>query len=227
MPHKNKDKHLIQGERYHAYNRGRNKQIVFHDEQDYAMFLYLLKKYLDPSFLEEKLDPKTKIITLVPTKYPLYQEVELHAYCLMPNHFHLLLKLKTKYGMSKLLSVVCSCFTAYYNEKYEAEGSVWQGTYRAVRVFDPRQYLHLSRYIHINPYPTVSLSGLMDCPSSYSAYVGRQHIPWLITEEILGYFAGYQKSTSKVYKSFVEEYLGLQGDDREEEEMFLDGLKLE
>ena len=188
---------------YHVMARGVEKREIFEGEGDYRRLLYF------------------------PEKFAGRFNVLIYAYALMPNHFHLLLKLKTKYGMSKLLSVVCSCFTAYYNEKYEAEGSVWQGTYRAVRVFDPRQYLHLSRYIHINPYPTVSLSGLMDCPSSYSAYVGRQHIPWLITEEILGYFAGYQKSTSKVYKSFVEEYLGLQGDDREEEEMFLDGLKLE
>lgn len=227
MPYKNKSKFLLEGERYHAYNRGTKRQTVFHDEQDYAMFLHLLKKYLDPSFREKKYDVRLKSYVFVPVKTPMYEKVELQAYCLMPNHFHLLVKLKTKYGMSELLNVVCSSYSTYYNERYDSEGCVWQGTYKAVRVTNSRQYLHLSRYIHLNPYPIFPIEKISDAVSSYKAYIGRQTVDWLTTREILDYFVLGANDGRTSYRDFVESFVLLRKDDLEVEELLLHGLKLE
>ena len=186
MPYKNRVKQLAEGAYYHAYNRGHNRQQIFLDEHDYHTFLYLLKKYLDPDFREIKFLPDGEAVQVAVNK-PLYDKVELHTYCLMPNHFHLLLKQITKNGMSKLINVVSSQYSSYFNNKYGREGTIWQGTYKAVLVKTEEQYLHLSRYIHLNPSPLLQLKDYRY--SSYLTFIGKKkQSKWLITEDILYYF---------------------------------------
>ena len=107
MPAKNSVKNYVENSYYHLYNRGVEKRIIFQDSQDYAVFLNYLKEYLlpkDEQNLRNKLtDPnisykeKDKIIKLLRLNN-FTDEIILIAYCLMPNHFHLLVKQKSSYS---------------------------------------------------------------------------------------------------------------------------------
>ena len=94
MPHKNTIRHFIEEGIYHVYNRGVEKRDIFLDEQDYAVFLHLLKYYLSPFDLEDS-HPLMKFqnFTVVRPRplINLEKEIDLLAYCLMPNHFHLII----------------------------------------------------------------------------------------------------------------------------------------
>jgi len=210
MPYKNQIKRLAEGACYHAYNRGHNRQQIFLDEHDYHTFLYILKKYLDPDFREIKYLPNGESV-LVAINKPMYNKVELHAYCLMPNHFHLLVKQISRDGMSRLLNVVSSQYSAYFNNKYEREGTIWQGTYKAAFVKTEEQYLHLSRYIHLNPSLFMQIEQYPY--SSYSVFIGKKKQPnWLRVEDISCHFASLQKNSEESYRRFVEGYNKLDED---------------
>lgn len=125
MPAKNSRKIPVEGGYYHIYNRGVAKQPIFLDEQDHQVFLRFLKEYLLPL---EHPDLQT-LKKLTPRRIPIncFQEVELLAYCLMPNHFHLLLKNLTKRGIEKFIRAVSVNYSMYFNKKYERVGPLYQG----------------------------------------------------------------------------------------------------
>ncbi len=79
------------------------------------------------------------------------KQVEIIAYCLMPNHFHLLIRQKSDEGISKFMKLITDSYTRYFNTKHDRVGPVFQGAFKAKHVSDDEQLLHLSRYIHLNP----------------------------------------------------------------------------
>lgn len=201
MPPKNKTKIYGENVFYHAYNRGYNKQTIFRDGHDYKTFLYLIRKYLEPGFQEKRFTPKGEEYFVEPNH--IYNEVDLVAYCLMPNHFHLLVFQKSLAGMTKLLSRVSSNYSTYYNKKYQSQGSPFQDTYKAVIIKTEEQLIHLSRYIHLNPIELVKDGPPETWPySSYSAYLDPEKKPtWLKPEVVLGSFENPES-----YKDFVVAY---------------------
>lgn len=198
MPAKNTVKQFIENGYYHIYNRGVEKRDIFLDKQDYAVFLNYLKKYLDP---ELGSDPLWK-------RKSLCQEVDLLTFCLMPNHFHLLVKQYTINGITKLMRAVCTNYVMYFNEKYQRVGGLFQGKYKAALVLDDIYLLHLSRYIHLNPY--IGSDPLINyLYSSYNHYLGSKSSSWIKPGEILAFFKTAQKINLKdclSYQSFVENY---------------------
>lgn len=193
MPAKNSVKQFVENGYYHLYNRGVEKRNIFLDKQDYAVFLYFLKKYLDSRLGS---DP-----------HSIAKEVDLMAFCLMPNHYHLLVKQITITGITKLIRAVCTNYVMYFNKKYERVGTLFQGKYRAVLVSNDEYLLHISRYIHLNPFPgsdpkTYSYS-------SYGYYLGRKNSSWVKPKEILEFFRSAKKNGLNdflSYESFVEDY---------------------
>ena len=194
--------HII-NEHYHIYNRGVEKRRIFLDDQDYRVFLHLLKYYLSPG---GKNSPhpitttgKLNLVRPRPLKNFNHQEVQLIAYCLMPNHYHLLLKQITIDGMTKLLRRVATTYSMYFNRRYKRVGYLFQGRYKATRVDDQASLLHLSRYIHLNPRE----SGMTRCDlvtykySSYPYFLRLKTADWLHPEEIL--------ALTSHYKDFVEQ----------------------
>lgn len=77
--------------------------------------------------------------------------VGLVAFCLMPNHIHLLVKQIVDEGISKYMRQISDSFTRYFNTKYQRVGPLFQGTFKAVRIENDEQLIHVSRYIHLNP----------------------------------------------------------------------------
>ncbi|MDO8610623.1 MAG: transposase [bacterium] len=220
MPAKNSIKDYSNNSYYHVYNRGVEKRLIFQDKQDYAVFLSYLQTYLTPKdeeLLTHQLsDPslssreKDKVLNLLKLNN-FTDEITLLAYCLMPNHFHFLLKQKEANSMDKFMNSLGTRYTMYFNKKYERVGSLYQDVYKAVIVFTTEQLLNVSHYIHKNPvkdHPRLRTEGVpqrayFSQPSSYPEYLGQRTTEWIHPEEILSYFSDSHSNNS--YKNFIEE----------------------
>jgi putative transposase len=147
---------LVNGEIYHVFNRGVLKRQIFDDAWDYRRFITIAKYYLPSTqpmrlshFLRLSEDKRQEVLLLHPSS-PAH--VQVLAYCLMPNHFHLLLRQEIDNGISKYVGLIENAFTRYFNLRHHQSGHILQGKFQAVHVADTEQCLHTSRYIHLNPY---------------------------------------------------------------------------
>ncbi len=200
MPARNVDKIYLEDSYYHVYGRGHSRNPIFHNQDDYAVFLNLFKRYLSNSPVKDKQG----------REYPwFHNEIELLAFCMMPNHFHALIYQKQQQSMTLLFKSIITAYGMYYNKKYKKSGSVLQSRFKASLINNDNYLMHISRYIHLNPkeYKTWAFSSL-------PFYLGKQKAEWLKSDEILGLFDEYND-----YKSFVEDY--------EEHKQMLDKIKLE
>ena len=206
---KNRVKEYGAGEFYHLYNRGVEKRDIFVDQDDYKKFLSYLKLYLDPPNLRGRSLKDEEGHTIAPSRIykNFHSLIELHTYCLMPNHFHILIKQVDDRSMENFMRASMTKYVMYFNKKYSRVGSLFQGRYKAVRVNSEMQFIYLSKYIHRNPLPDhptgTVLEGLTNYKySSYGNYLGKFKQSWVKTDDILHYFASHGPNS---YKSFVEE----------------------
>ncbi|MBU1110735.1 transposase [Patescibacteria group bacterium] len=214
MPRRNVIKEFCPDSWYHVYNRGVRGLKIFEDKRDKYTFLYLLKKYLDPDYREKKFDPVTGEPKYVRSNY-VYEDAELLAFCLMPNHFHLLVKDISGKGTTMLMRRVVSNYATYYNKESDTSGALFESTYKGVPITSEEQLLHVSRYIHLNPAELVDK--LENYPfSSYPVYLGRKNVAWVKPKEILDCFGptGIELEMAsetgfnpvQTYRKFVESY---------------------
>jgi putative transposase len=184
MPSKNVVRSYSENTHYHIFNRGVEKRKIFESSEDYQRFLYYLKVYFTSPDILSREEPLLKL-NLVSRN--LFGKIEIMAFCLMPNHFHFLVKQIEKDAVTKLMRQLTTAYSMYFNRKYERVGSLFQGKFKAISVETDDYLLHLSRYIHQNPLARgVSLSDYQW--SSYRSYIGNQQIPWLNTRNISEYF---------------------------------------
>lgn len=211
MPHRNTIRHFTENGIYHIYNRGVEKRDIFLDEQDYAVFLHLLKYYLspiDPDEVHPLLEFQNFSVVRPRPLANIEKEIELIAFCLMPNHFHLLVKQLTIDGITKLLRRIATTYSMYFNKRYERVGYLFQGKYKAILVETDSYLLHLSRYIHLNPLE-LTRTDLVNYPySSYKYFLGLAHAVWIKPNTILSYFDRSKMlpflNHYPFYKEFVE-----------------------
>ncbi|OHB15369.1 MAG: hypothetical protein A2431_03720 [Candidatus Zambryskibacteria bacterium RIFOXYC1_FULL_39_10] len=165
-------KEFAKGEIYHIYNRGVGKMNIFKDEEDFKVFLFRLKENLFPELIKKDNRPKLSYRRkILPPK-----SFDLIAYCLMPNHFHLLIKQNSDISISTLVLKLCGGFSKYFNKKHDRIGSLFQDKFKAVKIYKNDQLLWTSLYIHENPIKaglTDNLSGYKW--SSYLDYAGLQN----------------------------------------------------
>lgn len=218
MPAKHRVKEYIKGAYYHVYNRGVEKRKVFLDQQDYTVFLSYLKTYLlpkdedkllkklaDPMIKSRKRDKLNKSLRL----NNFANTVDLLVYCLMPNHFHFLIKQLDDYSLAKIMGSLGTRYSVYFNRKYERVGSLFQDTYKAVLIRTDEQLLHLSRYIHSQAFG-LSFQGQSlqkPQPSSFPNYLGKIKQRWVKPDEVLSFFKSYGPSAfeeTSSYQFFVE-----------------------
>lgn len=190
MPSKNTIKEYVTDSYYHVYNRGVEKRVIFLDEQDYAVFLGLLKKYLTGE--------KDKTASNRHAFDNLASEVKLVAYCLMPNHFHMLLYQSSEQGISRLMRRLVTGYVMYFNDRYSRVGSLFQGVYKASYINADAYLDHISRYIHLNP------EDYEKWPySSYPYYMGYKKAAWVVPDMILSRF----DDDPREYKLFLDDYI--------------------
>lgn len=196
MPSKHVIRNFAENSYYHVFNRGVEKRKIFLDEQDYKIFLYYLFVYLMP--LEEVLTKYPKLPLRLYNKN-LALEVDLNAYCLMPNHFHFLIYQKSRNGISKLMKQVTNAYTLYFNQKYKRVGGLVQGRFKAVAIETDELLLHVSRYIHLNPLVAEIVRRLENYRwSSYPDYTSKNNVSVCKTDIILSHF--YKP---ELYKEFI------------------------
>lgn len=170
MPCRNVVKRYDSDTYYHVYNRGVEKRKIFLDEQDYAIFLSLLKRYLDGSFEKDSRGREYACLS---------DDVEIVAFCLMPNHFHILFYQIKIGAITKLIRSVCSSYSNYFNNKYDRVGALFQGNHKAVGVDSDGYLLYLTRYIHRNPVNYLTWEW-----SSLPCWTGDKQISWLKLERL-------------------------------------------
>ncbi|MDP3994881.1 MAG: transposase [bacterium] len=196
---------LVTGEIYHIFNRGIDGRVTFFDTNEYLR-AYQVMKYYQFSSPSLKL---SKFLRVSDSKRQKLQEtyqgeklVLIISYCFMPNHFHLLLRQEADRGISKFLSQFQNSYTRYFNTKNKRVGQLFLDNFKNVLVEGEEQFLHLSRYIHLNPYSSSVVSSLDNLYkyewSSLSEYLGESDDFICDKELILSQF-----KTKESYRDFV------------------------
>jgi putative transposase len=174
---------------YHLYLRGANKQPIFGEQDDYDYFLKLLSRYLSKSIEVSKTGET----------YPNFRKsIQLLAYCLIDNHFHLLVYQNVSGSITKLMRSLLTSYSMYFNLKYKRTGPLFEGRYKSSLIYNQDYLEHISRYIHINPrywrrYPN----------SSLGYYLNNDPPEWLQPNKIAKLF-----KSSREYLSFISDYEG-------------------
>lgn len=173
-------------------SRGVRGAAVFYDEEDYDFFLELLEEYRG--------------------KYGF----EIHSYCIMPNHFHLLLQ-TGEVSVSVIMQKILKIYSTYFNAKYRYSGHVFQGRFVGLLVENRGYFLETSRYIHLNPVKAHMVKKPEDYKySSYRTFLKSGHKwkntetqdaenSWVSLDTVLGFFPN---SDVKEYARFVGARIG-------------------
>ncbi len=211
---------------YHVYNRGVDKRIIFVDERDYSVFLSFLKyALLSDDELKNYQVVDAGIISQA-ERFNLRREglhgvVELVSFCLMPNHFHLLLYQYEIDGITRLMRSVATGYSGYFNKRHKRVGSLFQGRYKASPISSQGYWDHISRYIHLNPldigedYETYSYS-------SYRNYTGNFEAEWLRPNLVLDGF-----ESAAAYQKFVSEYVPYRKELKDTKDLLANSRELE
>jgi len=198
---------LVNEEIYHVVNRGIASQPTFIDVRNYqraieTMFFYqnLFHPCKYSLFLVQARKKREEILENLRNKKGFL--VEIISFCFMPNHFHFLLKQKVNHGISKFMSDFTNSYTRYFNTRAKRDGPIFKGGFKAVRIETDEQLMHVSRYIHLNPYSSFivkTIKALMDYPySSFQEYLGQAEKEFCQKEVVLTLFSGIED-----YKKFV------------------------
>jgi len=176
---------------YHVLSRGIERRPIYWDAADRLKFLESVQKAI--------------------SKY----HIQVYAYCLMGNHYHLLLQTMDG-NLSRVMQYINGGYVTYFNTKRKRVGHLFASRYKGI-VVDKDSYLkELTRYIHLNPVRAKMVEKPEDYRwSSYNAYLGRTKTVWLNADWVLGVFSSIETVALQRYKSFVEE-----GIDRDVEDPF-------
>ena len=191
---------------FHLINRGVEKRDVFLKEGDYIRFIHDMYVFNDtrsaPNYVvkERQSERQRKLL------------IHIHAFCLMPNHYHLLVSLVREGGISLFMQKLNMGYAKYFNEKYERTGVLWQGVFRKQHVVRDAHFIYIPYYIHLNPldfkYPDWRKGSLRDSTgalaylrkyrwSSHLDYCGIRNFPSVIYRpyltEIFGNRSRYEK----------------------------------
>lgn len=213
---------FITGEFYHLYNRGVDKRTIFKSNRDYERFMMLL--YLsnsnNPFRLDDILNKQQKTfsdILIMERGNPL---VSIGAWCLMGNHFHLLIRQEMDGGITRFMRKVGVGYSMYFNIRYERKGALFGGLFKSKLIgVDDNYTRQLLGYIHINPLeikfpdwenqvnrPTANMKHFLESYrySSYSDYIGENRLEKNIisTKSFPDYF-----ETQKSFANFIASYL--------------------
>lgn len=198
---------LVNNEIYHICNRSISFIPAFVSKRDYQRALEILNYYQyakTPLCFSKfkRLSLKERISLLEKLNKEDRRLGKILCFCLMPNHFHLLLKQTKEGGISKLVANFQNSYTRYFNLKNKRVGPLLQGTFKAVRIETDEQLIHVSRYIHLNPYSSLVIKNLEELErypwSSLGEYLYSQKRKLSFPKEILDFFKNPQQ-----YKKFI------------------------
>ncbi|MDO8564623.1 MAG: transposase [bacterium] len=206
---------FAEGEFYHLYNRGTERRNIFSLGKDYERFLSLLLLCNGTVPVDLKLHGKTlAAVKDIERGEPL---IDIGAYCLMPNHFHLIVREKTKSGISRFMQKLTTGYTMYFNKRHERSGALFQGRFKAVHANKDNYLSYLISYIHLNPVkliePEWKTAGIKNHAqaahflkeyhySSFPDYSGQERLEGIILQK--NALPEYNESPAAYEKSLAE-----------------------
>ena len=171
---------------YHVFSRTNSGDAAFYEDRDRRKFLFYIEKYLDVFHFS------------------------VHAYCLMQNHFHLLIESKDNPGLSEFMRRLLTAYTVYFNKKYGRHGHLFQGRFKSLIIDKSNYFLEVSRYIHLNPVrENDEFLPEEYYWSSLRYYLNGGGPEWLRKDETFDWF----ENDPGKYKNFVMEGLDEIGDE--------------
>jgi len=161
----------------HIYNRGANRQPIFNCADNYVFLLRRVKQCV------------------------VQCQITVIAYCLMPNHYHFVLRQDSEHPVSQFVQSLFNSYTKAFNKVYARSGTLFEGPFRAVPIDDETYLLHACRYVHRNPLEAGLVTDVADWPyTNYLEWIGQRNGALVDREFVQSYFA-----TPAAYARFVME----------------------
>lgn len=218
---------ITTGEIYHILNRGVDKRKIFLNDKDYLRFIHDLFEFNDtePVFNLGHFLNRDQYIDFVSQYIKREQKprkliVEILAFCIMPNHFHLLLRQKKDGGITKFMRKLGIGYAKYFNQKYERTGTLFQGRYKLVPVNKESHFIYLPYYIHFNPldlkmpeWRTGKIQNYQKAIkflnsyrwSSHLDYIDKKNFPSITQREFLLKIFGGAENYKKTVKNWLKQ----------------------
>lgn len=207
---------FITNEIYHIYNKGISGYTLFKDLRDYLHFLSCLTEFNTLNNVEMRF-AKNFYITKAGKQNTDSRLIEIISYCLMPTHFHLIIKQTSEKGIIRYMQKLGTGYTMYHHKRYNTEGHIFQGTYRVQHLSSSQQLLIRSAYIHINPLKK-SVESLTQFKLEENQLMQLKEYPW---SSLIDYYDSDSKIRSlkkvteleiykpKVTTEIIQSYLGI------------------
>jgi len=206
---------------YHVLNRGVDKRKIFLDDQDYFRFIHDLFEFNDENRVNTTFYRFHKSNDIASRKIEKREKrprkllVDIHAFTLMPNHYHILLSPRKERGISRFMKKLNMGYAKYFNQKYERKGALFEGRYKFIIVKDDSHFIHLPYYIHLNPLDLLSTEWRQREIKSYGKsinflekyrwsshldYLGKKNFPSVINKKLLlDFFEGEDEYKKSIY----------------------------
>jgi REP element-mobilizing transposase RayT len=196
---------FAEGEFYHIYNQGVEKRNIFSDEYDSQRFLESMEVFNNEEPIGSIYEQSFNKDSQLGGETPKSKLVNIIAYCLNPNHFHLILEQVSEKGISEYMKRLAGGYTSYFNIKEKRKGALFLGTFRSVHVGTDGYLLHLSAYVNLNNrVHQINDEDSRLVRSSWDEYVGSVKTPICEKDVILGRFKDGDE-----YKAYAEDALGI------------------
>ena len=212
-----KDK-LVTDNIYHVYNRGVEKRSLFVNNQDYLRFVDDLIIFND---IKPVINPKRRIRDIKNGDHKRKLLVDILAFCLMPNHYHLLLRQRVENGVTEFMRKLGAGYANYFNLKHQRVGSLFQGKFKSVLIDDESQFMYIPFYIHLNPMDLIVKGwrdrGVGDSKkaidflnnykwSSHSDYTGKSDFSLVLQRDFLNEYFGEIPEYIKAFNDFINDF---------------------
>lgn len=213
---------IVTGEYYHIYNRSIAGYKIYNSSRDYQRFVNSIIYYLNPipkvslsRYLEYTPVKKAELIKFKKGK----KLLDVVCYCIMPTHFHLLIKQNRDDAIATVMANIQNSYTRYFNTKHKRKGPLWESKYKNIHIESDEQLLHLTRYIHLNPFSAGIVNNISEWKwSSYNEFIeGSENIcsykylidlPTRKYQTFINDRKGYQKELSIIKSILMDDYNG-------------------
>ncbi len=207
-------------ELYHVLNRGVDKRNIFLDEKDRVRFVHDLYEFNTDKPVTNTQYRFKKNMGLRNPYIRRVAIVDIHGWCLMGNHYHLLLSERMEGGLTKFIRKLNVGYANYFNEKYDRSGSLFQGRTKKVHIDTDAHFLHMLHYVHLNPLDYIagaeywrerkvqqSAHAIQFLTkyrwSSYQDYCGKNNFPSILTKELFTESLGDIEEATKKYLEYI------------------------
>lgn len=191
---------------YHIYSRSIAKYVVFNNEIEYGRMLNLIDlyrfkdfDYRFSKFLSLQQNTRQSIISDVRKSNNC--AVDVIAYCVMPTHFHFVLKQKINNGITEYIGRVLNSYSKFFNIRHNRSGPLWTGPFMNVLIKNDEQLIHLTRYIHLNP----TSAGIVKTPEDWAFSSYREYVNEKKTDNIICNTKNLFETSCEEYKNFVND----------------------